>query len=88
MVRYVIQVFHNFIDLVIRKDERKRHRVVVDLPGCRLGEFPVDYSEEIEVLVDENILRSHVHVIEMKWAVFNSFKNRSILHNVLKYVRA
>lgn len=72
---YVMRVLHNSVVLFIRKDGRKWHRVVANLPRRRLGEFPVDYIEEIEVLVDKNILFPHIHVGEMEWACFESSEN-------------
>ena len=42
------------------------HVVVVDLPAGVLGELPVDDSQGVEVLVDNDVLYAKIHMIEGK----------------------
>lgn len=65
---------------------------MIDIPRRRLSKFPIDYGEEIEVLVDKNILRSHVNMIRVERPA-TSFEEGCIVYdfntrkpNLVKYL--
>lgn len=80
-------VVENLCNFFIRGDQRDRHRIVINFPRRRLRKFPVNYSDEMKVVINENVLYAHVHVIEVKRPLA-ALKNLRIAHDISKYKRA
>lgn len=86
-MREVLWISQDVPDLAIRLQQWERHRVVVDRPRGRLGEFPVDDGQKVEFIVDEDVLRAEIHVVQGESPIAISVECGAS-NNVAKHKRA
>jgi len=59
---------------------------VINFLRCRLYKFPVNYGDEIKVIINKNVLYAYIYVIKVKRPL-TALKNLCIVHDILKYKR-